>query len=178
MLPTIVFCDQEWIRLDSLHFAIFTKTIEKEAFATAHVENPTPVSFGSQSLYRRKNEALPSTPPPVLLVELAIVECVFRVHLTATHDLADNIVRPAFGFFVHPAEILANNTQKEELNTGKESHDHNQCRETWGRLTENDSYVCRIRGIYNGTKNRQQPKNSGDAQGDDRKSEDPVKCQS
>src|SRR4029453_706768 len=103
----------------------------------------------------------------MVLVEPPIFEVIIRVHLRATHDLVDNIVRPVFGFLVHPTEILANNTQKEELNTGKKSHDHNQCRETLGSLTENDSYVCRIRSIYDGTKNRQKPKNSGHAQGDD-----------
>ena len=53
MLPAVVFCDQGWIRLDSLDLAKFAKTIEKETLAAAHVENRTPVSLGPQFLYRR-----------------------------------------------------------------------------------------------------------------------------
>src|SRR5437899_8014496 len=73
---------------------------------------------------------------PLVLLRRAWLQFRACMQITSSHDLANQILRPSLSLFVNPANVFANNAQKEEHDAGQECNRYQQGRKTLWRLVQ------------------------------------------
>src|SRR5512146_56934 len=156
----------------------FAKAVEHQPIAATDVQNRTPPFRRAPATQGFEEESLTGPPPPVALVERAIVSRVLQFHVWSAcrpaDDAADDIRRPSLDLFVHSAHVLPDHTKEEQVDAREKGDEHGQRREATAGFVQSEFRVQRVEGEGNGKRDRNGAEHRRRPNGENREGEDPV----